>query len=185
MHVKFIQQQVGLLKKFASDDPFPHAAEVRPILENMDEAGPEGDAARQQAMELRKKIMSAAPGDHSVFSSVMSDINAFTSEVFQQSKDLGSWRQEYLVELYTYRQKILEVLQSVWLSKKKKSSGESVKELEAIITRIDVWLKPDKGANHLPLPFPTAYILDYVWTALISITEGFKEVSHSMVLQRV
>jgi hypothetical protein len=182
MHVMFIQQQVGLLKKFVSEDPFPHAAEVRSTLDHMDKVGPDGDPARKRATELQKQIVSAVPGDHSVFASVMNQINAFTSELFKHADDLGTWRDEYIAELYTYRQKMQELLRSVWLSKKMKSSGQSLKALEAAIVRIDVWLKPDKAANHLPFPFPTASILDCMWVALNAIIEGLREVSNIMSL---
>ena len=178
MHVMFIQQQVGLLKKFVSEDPFPPAAEVRSTLDNMDKAGPEGDAARERASELRKQIVSALPGDHSVFASLMSEIDAFSSEVFKHHDDLGTWRDDYIAELYTYRQKMQELLRSVWLSKNMKSSGQNIMALEAAIVRIDLWLKPDMAGNHLPFPFPTASILDWVWVALNAVVEGLREVSH-------
>jgi hypothetical protein len=92
---------------------------------------------------------------------------------------IGEMTLEYIVPLSFHQQSVVETLRESWGL----SSDEGFEEntilmhLDRVIAWVLLYLMPEEGKAHAPLPLLGGFVMTNAWESFVSIQDGIGEVS--------
>jgi hypothetical protein len=180
LYVAWIHTRCTLLRKLASEEPFPDFKTVEELLEDVERGD---EKAVKRAKELRQIIAGYTPeqeGDITIWAEWIGTFDLAARESFRDlSKGVGVLTADYIVSLSTYRETLVSNLQRKWHvgSSSRGSDNKIVKHLDTIVARLLLVLTPDVTAPDAPEPLLGGMMLNYAWTFLNTVKTGIAEVS--------
>lgn len=178
----FIKYHADVLRKFASKDPFHDPRMLAIVKQDMLKTGDAGEQARERAAEIRSDIVKSESGDITIFAPFLDDFDNLATDMLADENTFHTWTDTYLTALAVYREAVVLMLKSRWLSNanKKVESEDKLQWLKSVILRVSVWLLPDYSTRHLPYPLLTASLLEVAWNSVNGVAAGVKEVSNAL-----
>jgi hypothetical protein len=177
--VAWINTRCTTLKRLASDEPFPDFKTVEKLLDDVEQGDEE---AQKQVKKLRETIEGYAEeeeGDISIWGEVLEKVDSQVRETFRDSqKSLGRMTPEYVMQLSTYREGVLAVLQKTWLGGNAGRGKDNmiIRRLDSVMARVLLVLTPDVNADTAPEPLLGGMMLDYAWDYFQTVKIGIAEV---------
>ncbi|KAG1818155.1 uncharacterized protein BJ212DRAFT_1349087 [Suillus subaureus] len=153
---------------------------VDTTLEQATADGPEGAEAQKQIALWKTQITnSQGASDIAVFNDVFYNISNHAKDAFAHiHTDIGEKTGAYLDALNDYRFNIVKFLRAKWLegSSDTIEADDIMRRYDRITARIAVWLSPQDITGNIPIPLLSAWLLDYAWSSLNAVKEGFIEI---------
>ncbi|KAG0692405.1 hypothetical protein DFH29DRAFT_1084743 [Suillus ampliporus] len=178
VYTEYMNYEMDILRWLASKDVFPTYEEINSLINRAKEGGPNAAALMERFDELRAALLKGHPGDPTIFTKLVPEIDEAAAEAFARFKGpMDTYNDDYVAAIGTYRGKVTKILRNAWTSRQQSDRAEADKVwLDSVTARVCLWLVPVEGV-HVPMPLMTGTVMDNAWKSLEDVSEGMKECS--------
>jgi hypothetical protein len=161
--------------------PFTSYVEVLKLLDKAEA----GDAAAimkiaELQVSLVQELKKSDREDLLFWASVIKPMDKHASTVFGDGSNMiGEMTLEYIIPLSSHQQSVVEMLQKSWGLSSDKGFEENtiLMHLDRVVARMLLYLMPEEGKAHAPLPLLGEFVMTNAWESFVSIQDGIGEVS--------
>ncbi|KAG1748543.1 hypothetical protein EDB19DRAFT_1825597 [Suillus lakei] len=176
MYTIYMANSVTLYQMLASKDDFPTLAEVTKLIVMSDADDEHGANTSNKLKELQDQIIAGKMGSKKIFVPYMEQFNKAMFQCFgTYTGNMGTWSTDYQNGLQDYRNEVNDILTRGWMNQALHLK-EEMDKLNRVIACMVIWLTAIPQ-ECVPMPLMTGMVLDKVWLELMSVKEGYKEMS--------